>query len=455
MSSANHSARVLNMTKGNPLSLILQFAIPLFIGNIFQQFYNMVDTMVVGFHLGDQAIAAIGSTSSLYTLVFFFASGLNNGYGIIVTQRFGSRNILQMKQAVAGMILLDLVITLVLSLFGVVLLPYLIHFMNTPEAIYYQAYSYIVIIYAGLVFTISYNMFAAILRAMGNSRSPLYFLILSSLLNIFLDILFVMVLNLGIAGAAAATVLAQMVSALLCGIHLIRNYREFLPGFGDFAVPAETLKDLLAMGFSMALMSCLVEIGSVIFQRSINLLGETIIAAYAASRKLLMLMIQPQATIATANSTFVAQNWGARQYTRIRKTLKQVLALEIVWSLTATIIIYLFGAHLIRLITGTQDPQMIREAVKSLRLHFFAFPFLGVLFCMRNAMQSMGKKLIPTLSSVIELSMKLFSAAVLIPTLGFTGACITEPIAWILMTLFLLISYARQYRTFFSEESPV
>lgn len=445
-------AQIRDMTSGDPIRLILLFAIPLFIGNIFQQVYNMVDTMVVGHHLGDQAIAAIGATSSLYSLIVNFAGGLNNGYGIIVTQRFGSHKNKEMKQAIAGMMLLDLAVSLFLTILAISLLPVLMRFMNTPESVFQQAHTYIAIIYSGLVATVAYNMFAAILRAMGNSRSPLYFLIISSLLNIVLDLLFVMVFEMGIAGAAIATVIAQCISAVSCGIFVFRNYREYLPNSKeDFCVPGKLLMDLFSTGFAMALMSSLVDFGSVIFQRANNLLGETIIAAHAASRKIFIIMLQPLSTIAVANSTFVGQNWGAQRFDRIRSTLKKVLGLEVAWGLIAAVVIFLFGAQLVQFTTGTRDADVIENAVLSLRLHFSMFPFLGVLFCIRNAMQSMGQRLAPVLSSGIELCMKIFSASYLIPKLGFLGTSMTEPVTWVIMVVFLMCVYLKKRKTLFAE----
>lgn len=444
------AARIQDMTEGNPLRLILMFAIPLFIGNIFQQVYSMVDTMVVGYHLGDSAIAAIGATSSLYSLVINFAGGLNNGYGIIVTQRFGAHNRREMKQAIAGMMLLDGIVVLMLTALSLTLLRPLMGFMNTPEGIFEQAYSYICVIYGGMIATMGYNMFAAILRAMGNSRSPLYFLILSSLLNVVLDVLFVVGFDMGIGGAAAATVLAQTVSALSCGVYVFRNYREYLPEKEDFRVHGGMIRTLFSMGISMALMSSLVDLGSVIFQRTNNTLGETVIAAHAAARKILMIMLQPQATIAVANSTFVGQNWGAKKARRIQSTLRQVFALEVLWSVFAWALVYLLGENLIRFTTGTSDAAILKNAVLSLRIHFAAFPALGILFCIRNALQAMGQKLVPVLSSCIELGMKILSAFVFIPRLGFLGTCITEPITWCLMVLFLLGFYLGRRKQIFA-----
>lgn len=445
--------RVRDMTAGNPLRLILTFAIPLFIGNIFQQLYSTVDTMVVGYHLGDSAIAAIGATSALYSLLINFAGALNNGYGIIVTQRFGAHNRTQMRQAIAGMMLLDLAVTLTLTVLATVFLRPLMEFMNTPADIFELSHSYIRVICVGMIATMGYNLFAAILRAMGNSRAPLYFLILSSVLNVALDLLFVVVLKLGISGAAVATVLAQTVSAVSCGTYVLRNYREYLPRKEDFRVPVSMLKTLLATGFAMALMSTLVDCGSVTFQRANNILGQDIITAYSASRKILMILLQPLATISVATSTFIGQNWGAKKADRIRTALKQALCLEAGWGLFASALVYLFSGSLIRLLTGTEDPGIIRNATLSLRIHFSTFPFLGILFCMRNALQAMGIKLAPVLSSCIELAMKFLSAYLLIPTLGFVGTCVTEPVSWVLMSGFLALVFFFKRKTLFASIS--
>lgn len=434
-------SRVRDMTEGNPLKLILAFAVTLFIGNIFQQFYSMVDTMVVGYHLGDTGIAAIGATSSLYSLLINFANGLNSGYGIIVTQKFGAHDRKKMKQAIAGMMELNLSVCLVLTVGAVALLRPLMVFLNTPAAVFEMAYSYIRIICLGVITTIGYNMFAAILRAMGNSRTPLYFLIFSSFLNIALDLSFVVGLNMGIAGAALATVLAQAVSAGLCGIYVFRNYGDYLPRKADFRVPSSMLRNLFATGISVAVMNCLVDIGSVVFSRANNLLGETCIAAHAAARKLLMMMIQPQVSISVATSTFAGQNWGAGKFSRIQDTLRKILAVEILWGITATAIIYLFGGSLVRFTTGTTDEDMLRYAVMSLRIHFSTFPFLGVVFVMRHTLQAMGYKIIPILSSAIELCTKFFAAGWLIPKIGFLGTCVTEPVTWAIMAVFLVVFY--------------
>lgn len=443
--------RVRDMSTGNPIRLILAFAIPLFIGNVFQQFYNMVDTMVVGYTLGDSAISAIGATSSLYSLLINFASGLNAGYGIIVTQRFGAKDHAGLKQAVSGMILLDLAAVALLTGLSAAFLRPLMVFMNTPASILDQAYGYMIVICCGMVSTVGYNMFAGILRALGNSRTPLYFLIVSSVLNILLDLLLVAKLHMGLPGAATATVISQSISAALCGLYLLRNYRELMPAAADFRVPGKLLGELLSMGVSVGMMNCLVEFSSVIFQRANNGMGETIIAAHTAARKIIMLMIQPLGTISTAFSTFTAQNWGAQCYGRIRSTLKKVLGMVLLWSILACSVVYLFGSGIIRLTTGTEDPEIIRNAVMSMRIHLPFYPLLGTLFCLRHSLQSMGSKSVPIFSSCLELAIKIFSAGVLIPALGYLGTCITEPAAWTVMAAFLAVYYLTRRKTIFPD----
>ncbi|MCM1135421.1 MAG: MATE family efflux transporter [Clostridium sp.] len=433
--------RVVDMTEGSPLKLILAFCVPIFIGNIFQQFYTMADTMVVGHSLGDSAIAAIGATSALYSLIFRIAFGMNNGYGIVVTRSFGSHDERKLRQSIAGMVALNLAVTLFLTALALIFLRPLLVFINTPEGIFEQAYLYIVIVCGGMVFTICYNMFASILRALGNSRAPLYFLITASVINIVLDIVLVMWCHAGVGGAAAATIAAQAISAALGGRYLWKNYREVLPRREDFRVPGALLRDLLSTGIAMALMESLVDLGTMIFQRACNRLGETAIAAFAASRRILETLMEPLCTLAIANSTFAGQNMGARKIQRIRATLKKVLCLEAAWALLSCLVVWDFGGALVRLITGTESADMLGKAVLCLRIQFSFYPALSVLLCMRDTMQAIGFKAAPVASSGIELVMKIFAAAYLIPSLGFLGVCVTEPVTWVFMAAYLAAVY--------------
>ena len=421
--------------------MILAFAIPLFIGNIFQQVYSMVDTMVAGYCLGDQAIAAIGATSSLYGLVIDLAWGLNSGFSLVVTQAFGAHDQGKLRKAIGGMMLLDGLITAVLTVLALLFLTPLMRLMNTPDSIFEQAYSYMAVIFAGMLATICYNMFAGILRAFGNSKTPLYFLIFSSLLNIALDLLFVAVFRMGVGGAALATIVSQAVSGILTGIYVYRTYRDMMPRREDFRLDKQLTKELLSTGSAMAFMYSVISLGSVVFQGATNALGEAVITAHTAARRIINILMQPLSTVMDASGTFVAQNWGAQQKRRIRETLRKVMGVEAAWGLFACLIVYLFGRVIIQFTTGTQNTDILDNAVMSLRIHFPFFPVLGILLAMRVAMQSMGQKIAPVISSVIELCMKVLSALWLIPAFGFVGTCVTEPITWIIMTAFLMIVY--------------
>lgn len=430
------------MTEGNPLVLILRFAVPLFIGNIFQQIYNLVDTMIAGYNLGDNAIAAIGATSSVFSLLVNFASGMNSGYGIIVAQSFGAKNIKKLKKSIATMAILNTAVTLLLTALSLVFIRPIMRAMNIPDNIFEDAYAYIGVILGGLIATIIYNMFAGIMRSLGNSRTPLYILILSSALNLGMDVLFVVGLKWGVKGAAAATVIAQGVSALWAGVYILKNYPELLPASEHFRPDLALVKQMTSTGFAMAAMICVVDIGSVLYQRAINSLGEVLIVAHTTSRRILGMLMMPLGSIATAYSTFVGQNFGAGKMDRIRQTLKRVMALEVGWGVISCTLILLFGGTVVVLLTDTSDALVVDNAVLSLRTHILCFPALGVLLALRTALQAMGQKLIPVISSGFELAIKIAAGMWLIPAYGYMSACLTEPVIWIVSMTFLIVAFA-------------
>lgn len=429
---------------GSPVKWILYFAIPLLIGNIFQQVYNVVDTMIAGYNLGDGAIAAIGATGSIYALLVDFASGLNSGYGIIVAQAFGAQNREKLKRSIAAMMVLNLTITVVLTALSLAFLNPLMHLMNIPDGIFAGAYAYIAIILGGMPATVAYNMFAGIMRAVGNSRTPLCFLVISCVINLGLDSLFIVVLGWGVEGAAAATIIAESCSALFSGVYVFRSYRDILPQKIHLCPELALIREMSSTGFAMALMLCVVDLGSVIYQRAINDLGEVLIVAHTAARKLIGIMMMPLASIATAYSTFTSQNWGAGKAARIRQTLKKVLAMEIGWGLISCVAIFLIGGTAVRLLTGTSNSEIIEKAVLSLRIHFVCYPALGILLALRTSLQAIGRKIIPVVSSSFELAVKVVAGIWLIPMFGYLCVCLAEPVIWTVCALFLIVSYCIQ-----------
>lgn len=372
-----------------------------------------------------------------------------------MAQAFGAKDQDKVKKSIAAMVVLDLVITLILTLFSLIFLMPLMRLINIPESIFSDAYAYIAIITAGMLATIAYNMFAAMMRAVGNSRTPLYFLMISCAINLSLDCLFIIGLGWGVEGAAWATVMAESISALSSGMYVFHKYREILPDRKHFHLEMSLLKEMATTGFAMALMLCVVDIGSVIYQRAVNGLGEMLIVAHTAARKLIGIMMMPLASIATAYSTFTSQNWGAGKTERIRQTLKKVMAMEVGWGLFSCLAIFLFGKIAVQLLTGTSDNGVIENAALSLRIHFVCYPALGVLFALRTSLQAIGQKAIPVISSSFELVAKLIAGIWLIPTFGYLCVCLTEPIIWTVCAAFLIISYMKQRPLAKTEESTV
>ena len=417
------------MTVGNPLQHMIRFSIPLLIGMVFQQVYSVVDTMVAGYVLGDNAIAAIGSVHFLTNLIINTAASMNNGFAIVVTQSFGSGDKERMRKSIAGQLMLNVAFDLVLTVLALVFLPQMLRFLQIPETIFRDAYDYEFILIAGMVGTIFYNMLSSVLRAVGTSRTPLYFLILCSLMNVVLDLVFVAGLNMGIKGASLATIISQVTSAVLSGIYLLKNYKEILPQKEDFRVPKELLKDLLSTGIAMALMICVVDMGSIFYSRANNALGEVYITAHSAAYKYVGILMQPIGTMATTASTFVGQNWGAGKGERIRCCFKVILIAELVYCALGIALVFLLGDPMMRILTNSANEDVIRYGVISMRAHISFFPFLGFLLPLRTSLQAMKQKMAPLISSGIEMVLKIISF------------CFTEPIVWVAMVSYLVIFY--------------
>lgn len=431
--------KVSDMTEGNSLKLILRFAIPLFIGTLFQQAYNIIDTMIAGYNIGDEAIAAIGATASLYAVIVYFATGLNSGYGIIISRLFGAKDIGRLKNATATMVSLNLGITIVLTGVSLPLLHPLLKLLDTPAEIYEMTYQYIFVILAGMAAAIAYNMCAAFLQALGNSNIPLYFLIMSCIINLSLDYLFIAGFHMGVAGAGFATIIAENISALSCMIYIIRKYREYLPGKKDWKLDKTLTLEMFTTGTSMGLMLSVFSLGSIILQKAINNLGTQIITAHTASRRIYEVFAIPLSTAATA--TFVGQNFGARKYQRIDNALKKIIFAALLWSAVSIFIAIYAGEFMVKLLIDTNDPVIMENALLNLRLSTAFFFPLGVLIIMRNAMQSMGYKVTPVLSSGIELLVKILATFLVVPKLGYTGVAFTEPVIWVLCAVFIVAVY--------------
>lgn len=425
-------SQTLDMTSGNILRILLTFALPVFFGSLLQQFYNLADTAIAGNMLGDAALAQIGATSALYSMLTTFSVGLNNGFAISVSRWFDAGDNRKMKQAAAWMMVFSLSIGLFLAALLFLLRCPLLRLLQTPDTAFAGALAYITVIFLGLPFTMLYNMEASLLRAIGNSVVPLLFLAFSSVLNIILDVWFLGSLHMGIQGAAIATVLAQAVSALLGLFYLYRSYPLLRFSFDSLRTGFSFALDVFFNGLSMALMNAVYNIGSVILQGSINALGSTYIAAQVGGRRLAEMFMLPGDSLGASMATYSSQNFGAGKRKRIGDGAKIACALYLIWWLAALLFTFTIALAVIRLITGSQDPEVLSNALMYLQVCVPIFPPMGFLVILRNCLQGMHHRYVPLFCSVLELIGKILFALFLVPSIGYRAVCFCEPTTWII-----------------------
>mgnify|MGYP004571185655 FL=1 len=425
-------SQTLDMTSGNILRILLTFALPVFFGSLLQQFYNLADTAIAGNMLGDAALAQIGATSALYSMLTMFSVGLNNGFAISVSRWFGAGDNRKMKQAAAWMMVFSLSVGLLLAALLFLFRCPLLRLLQTPDTAFAGALAYITVIFLGLPFTMLYNMEASLLRAIGNSVVPLLFLAFSSVLNIILDVWFLGSLHMGIQGAAIATVLAQAVSALLGLFYLYRSYPLLRFSFDSLRTGFSFALDVFFNGLSMALMNAVYNIGSVILQGSINALGSTYIAAQVGGRRLAEMFMLPGDSLGASMATYSSQNFGAGKRKRIGDGAKIACALYLIWWLAALLFTFTIAPAVIRLITGSQDPEVLSNALMYLQVCVPIFPPMGFLVILRNCLQGMHHRYVPLFCSVLELIGKILFALFLVPSIGYRAVCFCEPTTWII-----------------------
>jgi putative MATE family efflux protein len=432
-----------DLLHGPILKNLMIFMIPIFISNAFQQLYNAVDTALVGNILGENSLAAIGATASIFELLVGFSMSLGTGFSIVIARAYGSKDSERMKKAIAGSLVIGLgtiVLLTILSYFG---LGPLLQLINTPDTIFAEALLYIRIIGLGTLVMFAYNLMSAILRAVGNSIMPLIFLIISSILNIFLDYAFMAWFGMGVAGAAIATVIAQGVSVILCAVYIVLKQKELIPSRKDFVRDGDLYADLAGQGFSMAFMGSIVSVGSIILQSGINSLGTQIIAGHVAARKIFAIANLPFTSMAMAIATFIGQNRGANQGKRILTAMKDAYLFDAIGAAFVTALLWLTAPSLIHLITGSANEVILQNGSMYLYVLGPFYAILGVLLQTRFALQGLGSKLIPLISSLIECIGKILFTIFLIPPFGYTAVIWCEPIIWCAMTLQLVYSFEK------------
>ncbi len=427
-----------DLTQGNTLKLIISFCIPLIGGALFQQIYNIVDTMIVGQFVGVDALAAVGATGSLNFLVLGFTLGLTNGFGIPISQAYGAKRQKLVLNTITNAVYLCIGTTLILTILMHFTTYSILELMQTPSNIIQLSYDYIIIIFYGMTCTLAYNMLASISKSLGDSKTPLIFLLISSVLNIFLDLFMIINLKMGVQGAAIATIFSQGVSAVLCFIYMWHKYPNLRFDKEARKIRMPIVKHLLEIALPMALQYSITAVGTVILQTAVNSLGSAKVAALSAGQKLQMFFTQPMDMLGATMATFCGQNYGAKKFDRIFKGVKESMVLVIGYAIIACIFMNLFGKNLALLFVDSSETAIIADTQTFLVINSTFFFILGTLFVSRNIIQGLGKSTLTMLAGAAELVARSVIALVFVNYYGFNAILAANPLAWLAGDIILI-----------------
>lgn len=430
-----------DMTKGNIFNIILGFAIPLLLGMLFQQFYSMVDTIIVGKYLGVSALASVGSTGSINFMIIGFCMGVCNGFAIPVAQKFGAGNFKKLRKYVFNSGFLAIVFSVVMTLIVCVFCRQILIAMRTPEDIIQGAYSYIYVIFLGIPATYLYNLLSGIIRSLGDSKTPLFFLIISSIINIILDLFLIIYMHMGVAGAAWATVIAQAVSGILCLIYMRKKYSVLKFESDELKIDGYCIRRLCYMGVPMGLQYSITAIGSVILQAAVNGLGSIIVAAVTAAGKISMFLCCPFDALGSTMATYTGQNIGAGKLERISEGIKKSMIIGSVYSIVALMISVFFGKSLALLFVNENEIEILAKVSENLIIIAAFYIPLCIVNVVRFTIQGMGYSTFAILAGVCEMIARALCGFILVPIFGYVAVCLASPIAWIFADAFLIPAY--------------
>ena len=446
------------MTVGSPVSLIIKFMIPMCLGNLFQQFYNIADSIVAGKFIGVNALAAIGSTGSLMFFVTGWLNGLSSGFAIIVAQMFGAKKFDRMRHYVAMSIYLMAAFSIVMTIgFSLANKP-ILHLMNSPEEVFGDVTAYMGIIYAGLIITGAYNALAAFLRALGDSKSPLYFLIISAVINVILDVVFIVVFGMGVEGCGYATVIAQGISAVCCLIYIVKRFPILHLERKDFEICWDSFGRLLKLGIPMGLQYSITAIGSVILQTAVNGLGSTAVASVTAAGKISMFCCCPFDALGSTMATYAGQNVGAKKMDRVNTGILTSSIIGSVYSVVILGVMFLWSRQISLLFVDASETVILDQARQMLLINMVFYIPLTLVNVVRFTVQGMGFSKFAILAGVCEMIGRSVVAFFLVPYFGYTAVCFASPVAWILADLFLVPAYlycAKTLRSLFEKNAQM
>lgn len=430
-----------DMTSAKPIKLIWNFTIPLLIGNLFQQLYNMADTFIVGRTIGVHALASVGSTGSIIFLILGFANGLTAGLAIPLAQRYGAKNYSGVKRSFYVSILISAMVAILLTILSMLFCRQILEIMQTPVEIIDGAYDYLMVIFAGIFSSMAFNLLSNIFRSIGDAKTPLYFLVIACIMNIILDVVFIAGFGMGVEGAGYATVLSQIFSALACILYIWKKIPILRLNSKDFVAESSDVKEHVRISFPMAFQSSIIAIGAIIIQITLNQLGATAVAAYTAAQKIDQVAILPMMSFGVTMATFVAQNYGAKKYDRIWRGVRDCIKLSLTFAISVGIILNVFSPIFIRAFVGVGHEEVVELGAIYFITNGTMYSLLSLLFIYRYTLQGVGKTFTPTVAGIMELCMRAFAAVVLSNLYGYTGATMANPLAWLGSLIPLIIAY--------------
>ena len=429
------------MTQGNPTRLILGFALPMLLGYLFQQFYSMVDTIIVGQWLGVSSLAAVGSTGSINFMIIGFCMGVCNGFAIPVAQRFGSGDYVSLRKFVANSVWLSAVFAVIMTVLVCYFCMDILVLMDTPSDIIKEAYDYIFVIFLGIPVTYLYNLLSGIIRSLGDSKTPVYFLVLSSIINIVLDIVTISVWNMGVEGPAWATVISQAVSGILCLLYMMKKFEILRIQKEEWALDGHYIKILCSMGLPMGLQYSITAIGSVVIQTAVNGLGSMYVAAVTAGNKVSIFLCCPFDALGGTMATYAGQNVGAKKLNRIHQGIKSATIIGFLYAIVACVVLTVFGDNIVLLFLDAAEAEIIGLAHQLLIIISAFYILLVIVNNFRFCIQGMGFSTFAILAGVCEMIGRAGVGFGLVPFWGYTAICFASPVAWILADIFLIAAY--------------
>lgn len=430
-----------DMTKGSPMRLILGFAVPLLFGLLFQQFYSMVDAVIVGHYLGVDALAAVGATGSVNFMIIGFCMGVCGGFAIPIAQEFGAGHEENMRKFVGNSVWLSCIFAAVMTVLVVILCRPILQVMNTPANIIDASYNYIVVIFLGIPVTYLYNMTASILRSLGDSKTPVIFLVMAAVLNIFLDLLCIIVFHMGAAGAAVATVVSQALAGVCCLVFMYKKFAILKLDKSEWRWNRYFIGKLCGMGIPMGLQYSVTAIGGIILQGAVNGLGSDTVAAVTAAGKMGMLMVCPFDAMGSTMATYGGQNVGAENMERVDQGLKACTILGLIYSLIALVLVYVVGNRLLLLFIDSGETVILGNAYRFIRTNaLFYFP-LALINIIRFLIQGMGFSKLAVFAGAFEMVARAIAGFVFVPLFGFGAVCFANPLAWVFADVFLIPAF--------------